>query len=160
MSSNKDLPLMGQLTPAHVTFSPLLSTISLPRVLHGPWNAADVPLTACLRALYRNAALLDTSGSNPVDTTAPANADARRILNPSILKGSNNTPRNTPAHSPSFNHASKTEEEPQRSPAALLNPRIFLLIVLVSRRKIGGMPAEKPTCSKYRRHPTRMRARR
>jgi hypothetical protein len=64
-----DLPLMGQLTPAHVIFSPRLSRMSLPLVLHGPWNAGVLLFATCLRALYLKAALLVTSDKLAAVTT-------------------------------------------------------------------------------------------
>lgn len=36
-----NVPLMGQLTPAHVTASPLVFTISRPCVLKGPYGHED-----------------------------------------------------------------------------------------------------------------------
>jgi hypothetical protein len=79
------IPLIGQLTPAQVTFSPLLSTMSLPRVLYGPLNELGVLLVACRRSLYWNGASLDITGTYPADATAPASAERNIVRSPNIV---------------------------------------------------------------------------
>lgn len=79
------IPDMGQLTPAHVIFSPLAFTMSLPCVLYGPLNAPEVPFPTCLRALYRNDTSASTAGRYPADTTAPAKAEVIIAFKPNIL---------------------------------------------------------------------------
>lgn len=74
---------MGQFTPAQVTFSPRLSTMSLPRALYGPWN--EVPFSTRFRRLYRKSASLADSGTYAAHAALAA-AKARSIRDPSILR--------------------------------------------------------------------------
>lgn len=82
-----NVPLIGQLTPAQVVFSPLLSTMSRPRVLYGPLKDGDVLLVACRRALYWKAVLLEMPGKYPAETTAAASAVLSKTRGPSMIRG-------------------------------------------------------------------------